>query len=165
MFFSFILKLSSECLGITQLSQYNSLDFLQYLFISFVNLFSWSMLSDDRLSFSAWLVLFVFWLYVVVLVVSCFAHWWHIYKRVQLNRSKKEEGKTSQSETTMVRSMFSIRAMERRATSALEITKGSSPVPYMELKDMKVAKRSKSHPALAQERKKNLESNPSTSSV
>ena len=103
---------------------------------------------------SAWLVLVVFWLYVAVVVVSCAFHWKHIYERVQLNRSKKGEKKTKYNEGSMIRSMCSIRALERQATLGSDM--GSSSVPYMELKEsnmLKLSKRSKSLPSIQEEKK------------
>ena len=115
------------------------------------------MLFDPRTSLCAWLVVVVFWLYVVVLVISCFVHWWQIYRRVQLNRTRAANKKTTRTRSPMARSMFSITALERRASSVLEMSKGSSSVPYKEFSSVRVAKRSRSDSAVAEERKRNLE--------
>ena len=102
----------------------------------------------------------MFWLYVVVMVISCFVHWWHIYRRVQLNRVKEEERKTCKTRSPMVRSMFSITALERRDSCVLEMSRRSSSVRYKKMKEkngLKLAKRTHSDSAVAEERKKNLE--------
>ena len=110
-----------------------------------------------RTSVCAWLVVVVFWLYVVVLVLSCLIHWWQIYKRVQLNRARTAIKKTSRTRSPMARSMFSITALERSATSVLEMSKGSSSVRYTELRRLKVVKRSRSDSAVLEQRKRSLE--------
>ena len=125
---------------------------------SFVNLFTWSMLLDPRTSISAWLVVVVFWLYVAVVVGSCFIHWKHIYERVQLNKTKKGEKKKKYKEGSMIKSMCSIRALERQATLYSEM--GSSAVPYKEFQEsdlLRNVKRSKSLPSIQEEKKRTFE--------
>ena len=127
------------------------------LLLSLIDLFSWSMLFDPRTSLSAWLVVILFWLYVVVMVISCFVHWWHIYRRVQLNRVKDEERKTSKTRSPMVRSMFSITALERRDSF---VSRKSSTVRYKQMKEkngLKLANRTCSDSAVTEEKKQNLE--------
>ena len=120
------------------------------------------MLFDERTALSAWLVVVVFWLYVVVLVVSCSVHWWHIYKKVQMNKIKKEKKKDSNEKSSMIRSMCSIRALQGRADSVAEMTHGSSNVPYMDLKDnKKMSRRSKSYPNIVKERRGKVQCNTS----
>ena len=118
---------------------------------SFVNLFTWDMLLDSRTSMSAWLVVVVFWLYMLVVVVSCLFHWKHIYDRVQMNKIKQETEKKT--EGSMIRSMCSIRALERQATAYAEID--CSTIPYTKLKDTKM---SKSLPSIQEENKRKFDS-------
>ena len=116
------------------------------------------MLFDRRTSLCAWLVVMVFWLYVVVLVISCFVHWRQIYKRVQLNEMRYSTKRSARRRVPMGRSMFSITALERSANSMLEMQmlKGSY-VPYKELKRLRAVTRSRSDSAVLEHRRDNLE--------
>ena len=104
------------------------------------------------------MVVMVFWLYVVVLVTSCFVHWRQIYKRVQLNEIRQNTKRGSRKRIPMGRSMFSITALERSANSMLEmqIPRGSY-VPYKELKRLRAVTRSRSDSAVLEHRRDNLE--------
>ena len=113
---------------------------------------------------SAWLVVVVVWLYVAVVVGSCMMHWKHVYERVQMNRERRERKKPPSTGGSMIRSMCSIRALEKQATIVSEMA--SSSIPYAELKDvnaLKVVSRSQSLPSIPEERKKRPECTASSS--
>ena len=77
-----------------------------------------------------------------------------------MNRVKDEERKKCKTRSPMVRSMFSITALERRDSCVLEMSRRSSSVRYKKMKEkngLKSAKRTHSDSAVAEERKKNLE--------
>ena len=84
-------------------------------------------------------------------------HWKHIYDRVQMNKIRQES--ENKKEVSMIRSMCSIRALERQATAYAELD--CSTIPYTKLKDtnlLKTAKMSKSLPSIQEENKRKFDS-------